>query len=110
MTALEKSGHSAGINRPAIFVWATQTDDIVPTRIVLEASTARITQTCGARTRLDGHPCKRKALANGRCPNHGGMSSGPKTPEGLARISAAQKARWQRIRAALAAVVPAPSN
>lgn len=72
-------------------------------------ATARITQTCGARTRLDGHPCKRKALINGRCPNHGGMSTGPKTAEGLARISAAQKARWQRIRAALAAV-PAPSN
>ena len=54
---------------------------------------------CGARTRLDGHPCKRKALANGRCPNHGGMSTGPKTPGGLARISQAQKARWQKVAA-----------
>ena len=59
---------------------------------------------CGARTRLDGHPCKRKALANGRCPNHGGMSTGPKTPEGRARISQAQKARWQRVAASPVAV------
>jgi hypothetical protein len=68
---------------------------------------AWMTQTCGARTRLDGHPCKRKALTDGRCPSHGGMSTGPKTPEGLARISQAQKARWQRIRTALA-LVPSP--
>ncbi|MES0404071.1 MAG: HGGxSTG domain-containing protein, partial [Hyphomicrobium sp.] len=34
------------------------------------------TITCNARTRA-GHPCKRKALANGRCPNHGGLSTGP---------------------------------
>jgi hypothetical protein len=36
---------------------------------------------CGAKTRM-GRPCVRKALANGKCPNHGGMSSGPKTMEG----------------------------
>jgi hypothetical protein len=58
---------------------------------------------CGAITRLDGHPCLRMALGNGRCPNHGGLSTGPKTLEGLTRISEAQKARWQRIAAALAA-------
>ncbi len=39
---------------------------------------------CGARTRR-GTPCKRKALRNGRCRNHGGMSSGAKTPEGKRR-------------------------
>ena len=49
---------------------------------------------CGARTRA-GHPCRRKGLGKGgRCPNHGGMSTGPRTPEGRARISAALKARW----------------
>ena len=37
---------------------------------------------CGARTRA-GHPCRRKGLGKGgRCPNHGGMSTGPRTPEG----------------------------
>ena len=34
---------------------------------------------CGAQTRRKT-ACQRKALANGRCPNHGGLSSGPKTP------------------------------
>lgn len=36
---------------------------------------------CGAKTRK-GTPCKRMALANGRCPNHGGLSTGPRTIEG----------------------------
>ncbi|AWP24981.1 hypothetical protein C4901_09040 [Acidiferrobacter sp. SPIII_3] len=40
---------------------------------------------CAARCR-DGHPCKRKGLGGGhRCPNHGGMSTGPRTPEGRQR-------------------------
>ena len=40
---------------------------------------------CAARCR-DGHPCKRKGLGAGhRCPNHGGMSTGPRTPEGRRR-------------------------
>ena len=49
---------------------------------------------CGARTRT-GQPCRRKGLGKGgRCPNHGGMSTGPRTPEGRARLSALLKARW----------------
>ena len=41
---------------------------------------------CAARCR-DGHPCKRKGLGGGhRCPNHGGMSTGPKTEAGKQRI------------------------
>lgn len=40
---------------------------------------------CGAKNRR-GHPCARAAL-NGktRCRLHGGLSTGPRTPEGLAR-------------------------
>ncbi len=35
--------------------------------------------TCGAKTRK-GTPCQRKLLLRGgKCPNHGGMSTGPKT-------------------------------
>lgn len=52
---------------------------------------------CGARTRK-GTPCIRKARANGRCPNHGGMSTGPKTEEGKRRIAEAQRARWAKWR------------
>ncbi len=42
-------------------------------------------ERCGAFARTTGKPCKRKALSNGRCPNHGGLSTGPKTPEGKAK-------------------------
>lgn len=44
---------------------------------------------CGARTR-DATPCGRTDLSkrNGRCPAHGGASTGPKTPEGKARSAA----------------------
>jgi DNA-binding XRE family transcriptional regulator len=54
---------------------------------------------CGARTRL-GRPCIRKALTNGRCPNHGGLSTGPKTEAGRQRISHVQKRRWAASRSA----------
>ena len=44
---------------------------------------------CGARTK-GGDPCQRPAVARtGRCPNHGGKSTGPRTKEGIARIVAA---------------------
>jgi hypothetical protein len=43
---------------------------------------------CGAFARSIGKPCQRKALANGRCRNHGGMSTGPKTQEWKARALA----------------------
>lgn len=52
---------------------------------------------CGATTR-SGRPCVRKGLANGRCRNHGGLSSGPRTKAGRMRIAAAQKKRWTRWR------------
>jgi hypothetical protein len=59
----------------------------------------RTHQLCGAKTRR-GSSCVRKALPNGRCPNHGGMSTGPRTPEGRASISAFQRNRWARWREA----------
>jgi len=43
---------------------------------------------CGAFARSTGEPCNRKALANGRCRNHGGMSTGPKTAGGKAKALA----------------------
>ena len=48
---------------------------------------------CAARTRR-GTACQRKALPNGRCPNHGGLSTGPRTEAGRQRISEAQQRRW----------------
>jgi transcriptional regulator with XRE-family HTH domain len=60
---------------------------------------APIRVRCGARTRK-GTPCR--ALSEPgkrRCRFHGGKSTGPRTPEGKARIAEAQRRRWARWRA-----------
>ena len=42
--------------------------------------------TCGAKTRA-GTPCKLTGIyRNGRCKLHGGLSTGPKTAEGRAKM------------------------
>ena len=48
---------------------------------------------CGAYARSTGNPCQAKALTNGRCKNHGGLSTGPKTPEGRQVIAEATRQR-----------------
>ena len=40
---------------------------------------------CGAKTRR-GTSCECPAMRNGRCRLHGGLSTGPKTAEGIERI------------------------
>ena len=52
---------------------------------------------CAAKTRTS-KPCVRRAMANGRCLNHGGLSSGPKSDAGRQRIAEGQKQRWERWR------------
>lgn len=43
---------------------------------------------CGAKGKRMGRPCALRDIhANGRCKFHGGMSTGPKTPEGKARCA-----------------------
>jgi len=37
---------------------------------------------CGAYARSTRLPCRAKALKNGRCKLHGGLSTGPKTQKG----------------------------
>ena len=45
-------------------------------------------QRCGAKTRA-GTPCRRAAISGkGRCPLHGGRSTGPRTEAGRAKIAA----------------------
>ncbi len=41
-------------------------------------------ERCLARTRR-GTPCQSRALPSGRCKFHGGLSTGPKSPEGKAK-------------------------
>ena len=44
---------------------------------------------CGAKNRA-GCPCRAPAMKNGRCRMHGGLSTGPRTEDGRARIAAAK--------------------
>jgi hypothetical protein len=48
---------------------------------------------CGAYARSTGHPCQAKALANGRCRLHGGLSTGPRTEAGKRAIGIAARSR-----------------
>ena len=53
----------------------------------------RNVKRCGARNRRGG-ACGSPAMANGRCRLHGGLSTGPKTEEGVERIRRASDEAW----------------
>jgi hypothetical protein len=55
---------------------------------------------CGARTRAGGSCRVRAEPGRTRCRFHGGLSTGPRTPEGRQRISEANRRRWAAWRAA----------
>ena len=48
---------------------------------------------CGAYARSTGNPCQGKALRNGRCRNHGGKSTGPRTEAGKMAVGEATRQR-----------------
>jgi len=52
-------------------------------------------KTCGAFARSTGQPCRAGAMLNGRCRNHGGLSTGPKTPEGRRAVGLATSQRMR---------------
>lgn len=54
---------------------------------------------CGAKTRAGGQCRNKSEPGMRRCKFHGGKSTGPKTPEGKARIGEAQRRRWAAIKA-----------
>ena len=59
---------------------------------------------CGAKTRA-GTPCQNPAIKDrNRCKLHGGKSTGPRTPEGKARVVAANTKHGRRSRAHVARV------
>ncbi len=73
---------------------------------------------CGAKCR-NGNPCKAPAsldpmyecyVFNGRCRMHGGLSTGPRTQAGKARIAAAARLKWQRYREAQLLSAPTGSS
>ncbi len=50
-------------------------------------------QICGAKLKVKKGKkkrCQAPAMSNGRCPHHGGCSTGPKTPEGLSHSQTAR--------------------
>ena len=60
-----------------------------------ETSASPRNRACGARTRK-GAPCRAKPIpGKARCKFHGGLSTGPRTPEGRARVAEAQRRRWR---------------
>lgn len=81
---------------------------------LLQGSAAmRRKRKCLARTRR-GTPCQCKALRTKRgawrCRLHGGLSTGPKTPEGRARIAEAMRRRWNALRVSKKTKRPAPKR
>ena len=56
--------------------------------------------TCGARNRQGNSCAVRVVPGKRRCRFHGGLSTGPRTVEGRARIAEAQRRRWRAFRAA----------
>ena len=48
---------------------------------------------CGAHARSTGNPCQGKGLRNGRCRNHGGYSTGPRTAAGKMAVIEATRQR-----------------
>jgi hypothetical protein len=45
-----------------------------------------------ARRKSDGCPCQGPAMGNGRCRVHGGLSTGPRTPQ---RLERSRRANWK---------------
>ena len=67
---------------------------IAASRIREARRAARRRVQCGAKTRK-GTSCRNKSEpGKRRCKFHGGLSTGPRTPEGRARIADAQRRRW----------------
>ena len=61
----------------------------------LTSESKSISLRCGAHARSTGEPCKAKAMKNGRCRNHDGMSTGAKTEKGKAAIRIALQERMK---------------
>jgi len=53
----------------------------------------RLKIKCGAYARSTGNPCQAKALSNGKCKNHGGLSKGATTSQGRQAIAEATRQR-----------------
>jgi hypothetical protein len=74
--------------------WPDNLNDL-STRLMRVPEQHQTSARCGAMTRR-GTACAAKPLAGkNRCKFHGGMSTGPRSEEGKARIADAQRRRWK---------------
>jgi len=62
-------------------------------QIMLNDGSMELKVRCEAFARSTGYSCQAQAMRNGRCRNHGGLSTGPKTSEGRSAIAAATRQR-----------------
>lgn len=70
--------------RPGAPPKADSSDTFTSGAIDMEQEAQAPARLCGARSR-NGDLCQRAPMPNGRCPLHGGMSTGPRSAEGRAR-------------------------
>jgi hypothetical protein len=82
--------HCEGVN--------VSVDETHETRPAIALPPAPDARRCGARRR-NGQPCQKWGMANGRCRLHGGLSTGPRTAEGIARVREGAR-RWHARRRA----------
>jgi hypothetical protein len=70
---------------------STHSDSSIPTPLRAGAKelAGLLRVPCGGRRRRDGQPCEALSVpGKRRCKWHGGFSTGPRTPEGIARVTA----------------------
>ena len=77
---------------------------------VLRPPRRRDRPLCGAKTRAGGNCMVKVELGKARCRFHGGLSTGPKTEAGRARIAETQRRRWHAFREGLRAHAAASST
>jgi hypothetical protein len=78
-------------------------DDAGPLRNGNPRGNPNLAPRCGAKARTTGCACQAPAMANGRCRSHGGKSTGPRTPTGLANLAAANTTHGNYAQAGLGA-------
>ena len=87
------AGEAQGRRRSGGGGWSKMSDEALVREHEAEALVrANAAPRCGARSKRTGKPCRGAAMPNGRCKVHGGKSTGPRTPEGLAR---SRRANWK---------------
>jgi hypothetical protein len=76
------------VHNVVMSLWYDWRTDTIRFTTKMPKSTRGDWDTCGVHRKRDGQPCQGRALDNGRCKYHGGLSTGPRTRRGKARALA----------------------